>query len=215
MANATRIVVTADWEVRQELRALGLTSDFVLKVAKAASAAKADTLPIDPVNAPGIQAYNYGVRAIRFDLLPEHWRMSRAGNMEATVNDNLGIQLCFQNVDYACGERDPEAISKKGSGARRLIRDGKQSEMFERPADPAASAYGSTPVVWVICVSTSEKKLRAEVSCPEIFEGKHFEGFSKRIFVVDEALDPTPTSGKKPHDGGGEDGDFEVKVVRK
>src|SRR4051794_13855024 len=118
MAHPKRTVVTAEWEVRQELRALGLTVEIVAKVARAAAAAKADTLPVDPCSAPGTQAYFAGIRHIRLELQPLSWRMDRPGNVESTVNDELGIQLCFQNVDQACGDREPQAISEKGSGAR-------------------------------------------------------------------------------------------------
>ena len=66
----------------------------------------------------------------------------------------------------------------------------------------------------MICVSTDEGHIRAEVSCPEIFEGEQFEGFIKRIFVVDELSGPNLDKTNKP----GEDDDaldFEVKVTKK
>jgi hypothetical protein len=206
-------VVKDEWEVRQELRALGLSQEAVRNVASAAASAKADTLPIDPVNTPGTQAYIHGIRSIRRQLLREGWRMSRAGNVESTVNDDRAIQICFQNVGQACGDDDPESISPKGSGARKLVRDGHQAEMFERESANAPMVFGTVPTVWVICVSTSDKRLRAEVSCPKVFEGDQFAGFSKRIFVVDEDLDPTPDATQDRGDGGS--GDHEVRITKK
>jgi hypothetical protein len=211
MNNRKPMVVTAAWEVRQALRVLGLTPEIVRNVAEAAAAGKAESLDVDPCSAPGTLAYIRGIRSIRLQLLPHGWRLSRAGNVESTVNDELGIQICFQNVDQACGERDPQAISAKGSGSRKLIQDG-QAELFDRTSDSAAQTYGAVPTVWVVCVSTNERRLQAEISCPDAFEGDQFDGFIKRIFVVDESFDPTPEFKKDDDDG---PADYEVRISKK
>jgi hypothetical protein len=207
------VVISEGFQVRQELRALGLTTDIVRTIARQAAAAKAEALEIDPSSAPGTLAYIKGVRTIRMELLPRGWRLSRAGNVESTVNDELGIQICFQNVDIACTERHPQAISGKGAGSRKLIHDG-QAELFDREAPEAVDAFGSTPTVWVVCVSMEGKKLRAEVSCPEAFEGNQFEGFSKRIWVVDEDLAPAPDRIDRPDDSSGPV-EHEVRIAKK
>lgn len=207
------ILITDDWQIQQELRNLGLTADIVAAIARACASGRAEALGVDPVSAPGTLAYIQGVRTVRLQLLPHGWRMSRTGNVESTVNDELGIQLCFQNVDMACTDRNPQAISGKGSGSRQLILDG-QGELFERKEQGKQQIRGAAPMVWVVCVSTDEKRLRAEVSCPEVFEGNQFEGFSKRIFVVDEDLSPTPDNIDRP-DRGDDSGDVEVRVVKK
>lgn len=208
------IVVSEDWKIRSELRALGLTAEIIASVARASAAAKAEALEVDPSSTPGTLAYIKGVRSIRLQLLPHGWRLSRAGNVESTVNDELGIQVCFQNVDVACQEREPQAISGKGAGSRKLIQDG-QADLFDRVDPTTTDALGVTPTVWVVCVSADAKKLRAELSCPEAFEGSQFEGFSKRIFVVDEDLDPGPQEdvGKPDEDGGASD--YEVRISKK
>lgn len=208
------VVINERFQVRQELRKLGLTSEIVRTIARQAAAARAEALEIDPSSTPGTLAYIYGVRGIRMALLKANgWRISRAGNVESTVNDRLGIQICFQNVDTACTEHVPQAISGKGAGSRKLIQDG-QAELFEREAPEAVDAIGSTPTVWVICVSTEGKKLRAEVSCPEVFEGNQFEGFSKRIWVVDEDLAPAPDRIDRSDDGSGSV-EHEVRIAKK
>lgn len=207
------VVVNEGFQVRQELRALGLTPDIVRSIARKAAAAKAEALEIDPSSTPGTLAYIKGVRAIRMELMPRGWRMSRTGNVESTVNDERGIQICFQNVDVACTERHPQAISGKGAGSRKLIHDG-QAELFDREAPEAVDAIGSAPTVWVVCVSVDSQRLRAEVSCPEAFEGNQFEGFSKRIWVVDEDLAPTPDNLGRPNDGGGPV-EHEVRIAKK
>lgn len=213
MTQLKPVVVSVDFQVRQELRALGLTPEFITSIARMSAAGKFEALEIDPSSTPGTLAYIKGVRAIRLALLPLGWRLSRIGNVEATVNDKLGIQICFQNVDVACTDRHPQAISGKGAGSRKLIQDG-QIELFDRTAPEAVDAIGSVPTVWFVCVSTDLKKLRAEVSCPEAFEGNQFEGFSKRIFVVDEDLDPTPGNVDQPDNGSGPM-EHEVRIAKK
>ena len=213
MTQLKPVVVTTDFQVRQDLRALGLTPEIITSIARMSAAGKFEALEIDPSSTPGTLAYIKGVRTIRLELLPQGWRLSRIGNVEATVNHELGIQLCFQNVDVACTDRHPQAISGKGAGSRKLIHDG-QIELFDRTAPEAADAIGSVPTVWFVCVSTDLKKLRAEVSCPKAFEGNQFEGFSKRIFVVDEDLDSTPGSIDQSDDGS-DTMEHEVRIAKK
>ncbi|MBN9696502.1 MAG: hypothetical protein J0L85_11970 [Zoogloea sp.] len=213
MLQSALVVVKEALSVRQELQALGLTVEIVKSIARKVAAAKAEALEIDPSSTPGTLAYINGVRAIRMELLPLGWRISRNGNVEATVNDKLGVQICFQNVDIAGSDQDPQAISGKGAGSRKLIKDG-QGELFVRDAPEAKDALGSVPTVWVVCVSVDHLKLRAEVSCPEAFEGSQFEGFSKRIWVVDEDLEPTLDGTTKSDDEGGPE-EHEVRIVKK
>ncbi|MCG8023934.1 MAG: hypothetical protein JAZ02_08115 [Candidatus Thiodiazotropha endolucinida] len=186
--NAAIIQNTA--EVSEALSAIGLSKEIVAKVARAAASARAECLPVDPVNAPGSSAYHHGVRHIRLGLLPiDGWRMNRDENIESTENDELGVQVCFQNVLFACDPvRNPQAISRKGKGAKKLVASG-QGELFDIPQEVQATRYGCTPAVWIICVEATDDFLRAEVSCPKVFEGAQFEGFHKRIFVVDENYD--------------------------
>jgi hypothetical protein len=207
------VVINEDLGVHHELRTLGLTPDIVRTIAYQVAAAKAEALEVDPSSAPGMLAYIHGVRAIRLALVPLGWRVSRTGNVESTVNDELDIQLCFQNVDVACTEHPPQAISGKGAGSRKLVHDG-QAELFDREEPGASDAIGSIPTVWFVCVSTDGKKLRAEVSCPKAFEGKQFEDFHKRIWVVDEDLDPTIDNLDRPDDGGARD-EHEVRIAKK
>jgi hypothetical protein len=213
MIHQKPVVVSESFKVQQELRSLGLTMEMITTIARMSAAAKAEALEIDPSSTPGTLAYIKGVRAIRLALLPLDWRLSRTDNVESTVNDKLGIQICFQNVDVACTEQHPQAISGKGAGSRKLIHDG-QVELFERDDPVATDAVGSTPTVWFVCVSTDSKKLRAEVSCPETFEGNQFEGFSKRIFVVDEDINPAAFSVDQPDEGSGLM-EYEVHIARK
>jgi len=203
------VVVTAQWEVDQDLRALGLNREIVREVAFAAAGARAEALEVDPCSTPGTLSYIYGVRTIRLKMLPLGWKKTRDGNVEATVNHELGIQLVFQNVHRVCGERDPEAISGKGTASRNQINSG-QLDMFEKPAEGSLGRY---PLVWMICVSSDDNSVRAEVSCPAAFEGNHFEGFTRRLFVVDESFEPVPNKRQDSDDDG--DLHFDIPVTKK
>lgn len=214
MINSQPVAVTDAWSIRQELHTLGLTLEGITDITRQVAAAKAEALAVDPCSTPGTLAYIRGVRAIRLQLIPEGWRISRSGNVESTVNDDLGIQLVFQNVDLACDTRTPQAISGKGAGSRKLVEFGKQGELFERDETRTTKSLGVVPTVWVLCVSTEGKSLRAEVSCPDVFEGNQFEGFSKRIFVVNEELDPNPRQ-NTPLDDIGVDDEVEVRIAKK
>lgn len=214
MMNPQPVLVSDVRSVVEELSALGLTLEGITDIARKAAAAKAEALDVDPCSSPGTLAYIYGVRAIRLKLIPEGWRISRSGNVESTVNDDLGLQLIFQNVDLACDLRDPQAISGKGAGSRKLVEFGKQGELFERHDAPVDKSLGVVPTVWVLCVSTEGKKLRAEVSCPDAFEGNQFEGFSKRIFVVNEDFGPDVRQNTPLDDSGGSD-ELEIRIAKK
>lgn len=190
MAQHAPAIISNPDEVSVALARIGLTKETVVSVARAAASARAEALPIDPLSAPGWFAYAHGVRHLRLAVLPlEGWRLSRADNVEAAINDELGVQLCFQNVDVACNPaREPRAISRKGAAARRQVAGG-QVELFELPKQDGEGRYGCSPIVWVICVEASTSSLKAEVSCPMSFEGAQFDGFHERIFVCNEDSD--------------------------
>lgn len=205
-------IVTVPHAVRQSLALLGLTEEIVREVAFAATGARASCLKVDPSGAPGSLSYFMGVRHIRLSLLPAGWVLARDGNVESTVNHELGVQLVFQNVDRACGPNDPLAMSAKGAGSRNLVKSG-QADMFDLPTRGDASV-GKSPTVWLLCVSTNGDAVCAEVSCPEVFEGNQFEGFTRRIFVVDEGLGTEPTRRGSNSDDSG-DFEFDIAVTRK
>lgn len=209
-------IVDAAPDVARELEALGLSVEIVSQIAEAAAAAKAEALPIDPISSPGTLAYIHGVRRIRRLLLPKGWRMARSGNVESTVHDKLGIQLLFQNVDRACSNDNPQAISKKGAGSRSLVQAGLQGELFAKNQPTSLGKLGQKPIVWLVCVSSDKNGVQAEVSCPDLFDGEQFQDFSRRIFVVNDKLDPQVTDKIKPEDSGDSGAeDFEVLIAKK
>ena len=210
--HAPAVIAELD-EAPAALARIGLDKETVVAIARAAAAARAEALPIDPISAPGWFAYAYGVRHLRLRLLPlDGWRSSRADNVESAVNDELGIQLCFQNVDKACNPNpEPHAISRKGAAARRQVADG-QGELFAPPNNDSEDRYGCPPVVWVVCVEATDSSLKAEVSCPMSFHGSQFDGFHERIFVLNEDFSSLEMVNE---DDASELDDLDVPVSRK
>lgn len=220
------VVINEPLDVEQELAQLGLTLAIAQKVARAASAGKASALDIDVAFTPGMFSHIFGNRHLRLELLPRGWRKGLFNNVESTINDELGIQLIFQNVDVACDpnpESSPKAISGKGGGSRRLVQAGYQSQLWDNPVTPETdfaiknSKLGVTPLVWMLCVSDDGHRLRAEISQPNIFEGNQLESFRKRIFVLDEesGTEPDITITPSLDDDGDMGFDFDVKVARR
>jgi len=219
MTNPNPVIVELGISTEHELAPLGLSEAIVRKIAEAVAGSKAEALPIDPLSAPGTLAYIQGIRGIRRALLPKGWRMNRKGNVESTINDELGIQLLFQNVDRACSSSDPQAISKKGTASRKLVEDG-QGELFgttsaNKNYSSPAEKIGSKPVVWMLCVSSDDRGLQAEVSCPKIFDGEQFDGFHKRIFVINDKYDPEVSEHNISYAPDAPSEDFEIKIVKK
>jgi hypothetical protein len=204
------VAVTVPWQVDRMLRDIGLSREIVRAIAFAAANGRADALAVDPSGTAGMLSYIYGVRMTRLMLLPREWKVSRQGHIESTVNHKLGIQLCFQNVDRACSDAEPQAISSKGSSSRELIKSG-QMDLFDA-SGKRGEQLGHAPIVWLICVSAHNDSIRAEVSCPKVFEGDQFEGFVRRLFVVDESIAPKPTRRNDSDDG---DLDLDIPVSKK
>jgi hypothetical protein len=206
------VMVTVPRQVDQMLREIGLTREIVRDIALAAAGARADALAVDPSGSAGMLSYIYGVRTTRLKLVPRGWKVAREGHVESTVSHELGVQLCFQNVDRACSDKEPQAISAKGSSSRELVKSGQMDLFDSAERKNATQPIGRAPTVWMICVSTDNDSIRAEVSCPKVFQGDQFEGFVRRLFVVNESNSPKPTRRGDLDDG---DLDLDIPVSKK
>lgn len=206
-------IVQDTQDVDTALSKIGLSRDIVVEVARSAAAARAESLPVDPSGTPGTLSYTHGVRALRLKLLQNGWRVSRQGNVESTVNDDVNVQLLFQNVDVACNLlKKPRAISRKGAASRELVLSG-QYDLFDSYEDEYINhIFGKVPTVWLICVSVDGFSVHAEVSCPKMFGGCQFEGFHQRLFVLSEEIDPTLDIYKDSDDA---HEDFDVEISKK
>ena len=201
------LVLKDSWDVDSKLETLDITKKELVSIAISAATAKNDAVSIDPINAPGQLSYIYGTRAIRMALLPKKgWRLDRHDNIETTFNQELNVRIIFQNVDFACSEHSPKAISSKGNATKRLVENNAAFLWPEMEDDFKARENTS---VWFFCVSTKGDEVRAELSRPCLIEDGQFCGFVERIYIIaDNDWNPV-------EDVDTNDQDFDIQVTRK
>src|SRR5690606_15922394 len=127
-----------------------------------ASYARGEYLPnVDPVNFPGIRAYQEGTRQLRLQTLPYGWKTRKFNNIELVYNERLGLMLGFQNVDLACASVEPRAASSRGEGTKQLVAMPYQKSLFSDagPNSPVVLA-GSFPIVWFVCVASDKDRVQ-------------------------------------------------------
>lgn len=204
-----------DWDVDARLQAFGVTRAELIEVVRGVVGARADATEDDPASAEGLLAYIYGTRYVRGLFRPKKWTRHRQENIESVRHPERNLRIVYQSVDVAASKfQEPRAISGKGSGADRVI-DSAQGSLFteEQLADPKAVKVAPIDTgVWFFCVSVDGEDVRAELSLPSSIDGKNFNGFLERIFVVREgewlALSPSD-------DVEGDAAEFEPVVTRK
>ena len=216
MQTASSSPIPQGKQARFALKQIGLTEAQARRIAEAVIAARAEYLDgIDPANAPGIKAYQAGIRQLRLEMLPAGWETGRFRNIEVVINYQLGLMLGFQNVDKACQEGcDPQSISERGPGTRSLVALPYQEDLFNSKSTTNLERKnpGLHPVVWFICVAASIDTLQVEVSRPKPFDGPNFKGFFERIFVLNENAEAVESAADDEIE---ELDDLEVTVSRK
>lgn len=208
------LIIDQPEDVQSALSRLGVARDQVKQIAQAAAFARAEYLHnVDPINAAGSKAYNAGVRHMRLLMMADGWRSARHHNIEVVLNLENGIMFGFQNVDKACTEDSPKAISEKGSGFRDLISRSYRSDLFNpENSDEKRMPDALIPAIWLICVSSSPNILQVEISRPKPFEYNQFEEFYERIFIADEPLNNFPFGGNSQDI---DDDDLEINISKK
>lgn len=208
MPEQNAVVIDQPASVLEALQSLGMTREAVLHIAKSAVAARSEYLEgIDAINFPGTRAYQEGIRQMRLGLkaLPQGWVTRKFNNIELVYSADLGLMVGFQNVDHACGDVAPNAISERGEGTRQLVSLPYQRGLFSNDkAGSAPRTSGAFPVIWFVCVAAHLDRIQVEVSRPKPFTSDQFEGFFERIFVTDEPVDDKPLGASLTDDHGDE-----------
>lgn len=196
MPDHNALVIDQPASVLDALQSLGVTREAVVHIARSAVSARSEYLPgIDPVNFPGTRAYQEGIRQTRLRLkaLPQGWVTRKFNNIELVYSADLGIMVGFQNVDRACGDVAPKAISERGEGTRQLVSLPYQRNLFSgESTGTTQQVAGAFPVIWFICVAAHADRIQVEVSRPKPFTSDQFEGFFERIFIADEPVNDKP-----------------------
>jgi hypothetical protein len=169
----------------------GIPKTEYVSVAKQTVSARATADPLHPVGAAGTFMYHEGVLALRRLLITKGgWRPSTVSGVEATVNDNLGVQLWYQTVDQACDATPPQPLREKGSGAKSLLATANR-DLFPR-SKSHPQPKGSPLDIWWFCLSFKNDRLSAELSKPHLAETDSSMMYEHRIFLIDEThkVDP-------------------------
>lgn len=175
-------ILDSKFEIEDRLMELGLTEEALIRIVSKAVAAYNSSVHMDPVSAARINAYNMGTRAIRQELLPKGWKLDRTDNVESTINPVTNIKLMYQNVDSAADrDREPKAISKKGSAINKMVM---HSQLDFCDLWGAEFQPPQVSEVWFLCVYINDGVIQAELSCPSNIIRKQFNGFIERIFLV-------------------------------
>jgi len=196
-------------EIIGKLSEFGVTKKELIAVALQAAAARNNTTPFHPINAPGTYSYMEGVAALRAVFLTkEGWDMDRPSNIEAVTNKESNLTILFQNVDHACGKSCPQAISGKGEGTKKFI-ENPTAYLFDYMTEEDQLKENQN--VWVLCVSSNGDELRAELSLPRSIEGQQFSSFKERIFIITgDEWGPDDAEAGLP-----DNQEFDIQITRK
>lgn len=180
-------IYSEEWAVDARLREVfdASRADFVPIIHEVVGA-RADAVDDDPINAPGTFAYIHGVRNTRGMFRSKGWHRYRKDGMELVKHPSRRLLVGYQSVDLAAvEEHDPQAISGKGSGARRVINEA-QMNLFSN-YELGVIEQSQPPIqtgLWHVCVSVDQEDVRAEVSLSSGVEDGNFRGFIERIFLI-------------------------------
>lgn len=182
-------IYSEEWEIDARLASgFGVTRDDLVDVIRNTLAERSSSVEVDPINAPGQLAYIAGTRHMRWLFMSKGFVISRDRNVESVINPATGMKIAYQNVDLACAQRAPRAISGKKAGSAKIIGDA-QGLLFPRPGDlPEAVdpelVKGLKSAVWYLCASFDGDDIRAELSLPASVKDGNFYGFLERIFII-------------------------------
>lgn len=184
-------VFSDEWAIEKRLNEVfdAKREDF-MPIIREVVGAMADAVEDDPIFAKGMFGHIHGVRNTRGLFRAKGWKLLRKNGNELVEHPDRPLMVGYQTVDIASVEdRDPKAISGKGSGAKQVI-DEAQLDFFDKlemrlDQLPAPSDTG----LWHLCVSVEEVSLdevdvRAEISFSKGVENGNFSGFIERIFLL-------------------------------
>jgi hypothetical protein len=191
-------ILNEEFEIDARLRQVfDVTREELIAIAHAAVGAKNDSVPDDPINAPGQFAYIYGTRGVRVLFHSKDYITDRTDNIESVVHPKTRVRVIYQNTETAAQPyNSPKAISGKGTGSERMI-DLAQPYLLEdmeeeRKAKLAEAKKQENETVWFLCVASGPDGIWAEISRPRKVENNQFGEFIERIFLIQGDDGPHP-----------------------
>lgn len=178
-----KTVLQEQQDVDQKLTVLGITAKELRQVALSSAAERNNATQHHPANAPGTFSYMEGTKVLRDLLVQKGWSTDRSHGVEGVMNEEKNITIVFQNVDLACGAKDPRSISAKGEGSKALV-ENNAAFLFDYMEQDYEKNINT--LVWFFCVSFQGDEIRAELSLPKLIERGKFGVFLERIFIISD-----------------------------
>ncbi|WP_057464506.1 hypothetical protein [Pseudovibrio sp. POLY-S9] len=193
-------------EVEMRLEKLHLNKDDLISVARDAFSARHNITVAGPKTGPGLLSYLYGTEALRIRIVGEQWDQVDVDNIALIRNDELKIQVVFQNVDVASSlSLTPKPTTKKGAGSERAS---KGNMLFDE-LPQFVSTDNSEYITYSFMVAPNGA---SELSQAVIKDGT-FVAFIERIFITDASdFNDDPIEGSAPSEIAS---DFEINVTKK
>lgn len=200
-------------DVGSRLIELGLTLEQLIEVVKASVAGRGDCTDNDPPAAPGWNSWRYGVRRLREIFRQEGWEKDDTNQLSTIANHERRIKIAVCNTDDGTSieDRVPRNRSRKGVASERVTDRNSTPYLFiEMESDAAVNT--ADYVTWYLCIYIEDDRVRAELSCPSVFEAGYFTKYSERIFILSEGDWKTLDFSQQDDDSATE---IEVNVRRK
>jgi hypothetical protein len=207
-------ITDGDHPVDVRLNWFGVSRKDFHKIVFAAVAARANFVPHDPSNAAGTLSYIFGTRALRDVFCAKKgWEINRSGNIESVYHPDKGLKIVFQNATSACDpNKEPQAISEKGTGAAKAVELG-QGSLFPETKEEKAKKSEASAALWYFFVRIDGAEVTAELSWPRSIDDRHFNGFNERIFILNPGEWADIDISEFGDDEAGDD--YEIEVTRK
>lgn len=221
------VLVKKPYDVRAQLRELGLTPEILEDAVLAWDSAAASATPFEPVTASGSKGWFAGIGTLREILVGRHgwkaldmkcWPIVMAPHGKHAISMTSGDAMTGR-----IGLQSPRTKNPKGFVVQAAIhRNGVQLDFGEAiTREEQLSRVRSIRVEWFSCLSylllvhRGSMAVQSELSLPyEISAGK-VVGWDKRIILADIPRHPTPLRLERDDDDEEEDGTIDVPVVRR
>jgi hypothetical protein len=216
-------------QVGNELEALGLCEEGLLRVVEAIRLARNNCTPNDVPAARGLRGWLDGTRTARDYYCPKGWERNEDEHISSLYHPEKKIKVMVSNTDDATGlnlsDRQPQNRSRKGPATDRAVTSNQQQlNLFEDWMEAAniVRLDLEEPGVqhWFLLVyhegdAKNGDIVRAELSLPAKCEGGYFTTFHKRIVLIGDSAPGDDGSGIKIAPDGTDGGDYEINVTRK
>ncbi len=177
-----RVYVDPD-EVDSRLSELALRRDVLVDAVKRGLLARLECTPNDPLTAPGYNAWQHTVRALRELSYPLGYAPNNSANQGLVINERLALSINIAGGDKWTGRTDgiPSTRSKKGPSMASAVRANTMS-LFDDMEYPNSNR-GS----WLLLAywDANQQKIQLELSYPIAWDDERPVDYSERILLPD------------------------------